>query len=57
LDDGDQLEKFLGLIKKFNNGSPLDKELKLKIERHFNNKWKFDRNQAFYKPEELSLLD
>jgi len=31
--------------------------LKHKIERHFNHKWKYDRNQALDEPEEISILE
>jgi hypothetical protein len=44
LDDGDELEKFFGLIKSYNNGQPIDPKLKQKIEKHFDHKWKYDRN-------------
>ena len=57
LDDGDELEKFFGLLKQFNNGQIIHIDLKHRIERHFNHKWRFDRNQALDEPEELSILE
>ena len=50
--------EFINILKKqFNNGQIIHIDLKNKIERHFNHKWKFDRNQALDEPEELSILE
>lgn len=46
LDDGEQLQKFFGLLKWLNHDEPINYELKTKIEAHFNYKWVNDKNQA-----------
>ena len=45
-DDGDQLDKFFGLIKSFNNHNDLDPSLQKSIEDYFHYKWNFDKNNA-----------
>ena len=47
LDEGDQLSKFFGTIKKFNNNIQIDLELKQTIEDFFAYKWSLDKNMAF----------
>lgn len=47
LDEGDKLSKFFGLLVKFNNGKPIDVEMKSSFEKYFEYKWTKDRNQAF----------
>ena len=44
LDEGDQLELFFSLMKKLNGNVDIQSNLKKKIELHFDNKWKTDRN-------------
>ena len=44
LDDGDNLNRFFGLLIKFNEDIPISDELKLKMENYFSYKWSFDRN-------------
>ena len=39
LDEGDQLTRFFGLMFHYNDKSPMDIELKRRIERHFEYKW------------------
>ena len=43
-DEGDQLAIFFSLMKKLNGNIEIEKGLKKKIELHFDNKWKTDRN-------------
>lgn len=43
LDDGDNLSKFFGLVKKFNHDKPLEPSLKAKIESHFDYLWEHDK--------------
>lgn len=43
-DDGENLSKWLGLIKRFNNGRPIPLEMKDKIERYFDYRWINDKN-------------
>jgi len=40
-----------------NGNINIEKNLKHKIEIHFDNKWKTDRNQSTVNPEENDLLD
>lgn len=44
LDDGEELQKFFGLLKWLNHDVPINYELKTKIEAHFDYKWVYDRN-------------
>ena len=55
IDDGDELSRFFGLLVKFNNKLPIDLALKLKIEAHFEYKWKNDKNMAI--KDEMNLID
>ena len=45
-DDSDELDKFFGLIKSFNNQTDLDPDLRKNIEDYFQYKWIFDKNNA-----------
>ena len=44
LDDGDRLSLFFSLLRKMNGDKDIDSKLRKKIEIHFDNKWKTDRN-------------
>ena len=46
LDEGDQLLKFLGTLKKFNNNTPVCENYKKKLEQYFEYRWTNDQNQA-----------
>lgn len=46
LDEGDELAKFFGLLKKFNNGKSIDEKFKDKLEQYFEFRWKYDKNQS-----------
>jgi hypothetical protein len=39
IDDGDNLSKFFGLMKKYNKGRDINDELKKKIEAYFSFRW------------------
>jgi hypothetical protein len=56
LDDGDNLSKFFGLIKKFNGNVDIDYRLKREIEEYFDYKWTYDRNQAIDDEQEKAIL-
>ena len=56
LDDGDSLARFFGVIHRFNHYKPFNIELKRKIEKHFNYKWEFDRNQALTDQKDLEIF-
>ena len=43
-EDGDNLRRFFLVLKKFNGDKDIDQILKKKIDIHFDNKWKTDRN-------------
>ena len=47
LEDDDRLNKFYGVIAKYNGNEPMDVQLKERINKHFTYKWNNDRNQAF----------
>ena len=57
LDDFDNLAKFVGLMKKFNKNLPMSQDLKSKIERFFEYKWNYDKNQAIDDEGEKAILD
>lgn len=56
LDDGDNLSKFFGLIKKFNGHVDIKLELKKEIEEFFDYKWSYDRNQGIDEDWERAIL-
>ena len=57
LDDGDNLNKFFGVLERFNGEKPIKLELKRQIEHHFNYKWENDKNAAIVDDEDLELFD
>tara|TARA_B110000285_G_scaffold154438_1_gene172301 strand:+ start:997 stop:2052 length:1056 start_codon:yes stop_codon:yes gene_type:complete len=57
LDDGDNLSKFFGLLRRFNDNVPIKQQLKEQIERHFDYKWKKDKNQSIDDDAEIAMLD
>lgn len=56
LDDGDNLTKFFGTIKRFNNMESIDIQLKERIEAFFDYKWEHDKNQAFKDEHEILMF-
>jgi len=42
LDDGDNLGKFIGILRKYNNNKPIDPDFKLKLEIYFDYRWNND---------------
>jgi hypothetical protein len=56
-DDGDNLSKFFGLIKRFNGSRSISIDLKKEIESYFDYRWINDKNQAISTKEEKELLD
>lgn len=56
-DDGENLSKWLGLIKRFNNGRPVSIEYKDKIEKYFDYRWINDKNQAVSTEEDQQLIE
>lgn len=57
LDEGDELARFFGLIRRFNDNVPLKLSLKEQIEKHFDYKWINDKNQAIDDQAEKDMLD
>ena len=57
LGDGDQLEMFFMVLKRFNGGKDLSQDFIERIEEFFDYKWCYDKNQAIDDPDELALLD
>ena len=47
LDQGDELSKFFGVLKKFNGGREIDISFKQELEQFFAYKWTCDRNFPF----------
>ena len=56
LEDGDNLMKFFGTLKKFNNHLHIKLELKKRIENHFDYQWKMDKNMAFRDQQDVNIF-
>ena len=56
-DNGENLSKWFGLIKRFNSSRSISIELKLKIEEYFDYRWINDKNQAVSTEEDQKLLE
>jgi len=56
-DEGENLSKWFGLIKRFNSSRSISLELKLKIEEYFDYRWINDKNKAVSTDEDQKLLD
>lgn len=55
-DDGENLTKWFGLLKKFNNGRMFSIQMKVKIEKYFDYRWTSDRNIAVSDEEDQKLI-
>ena len=47
LEEGDNLARFFGVMKRYNNDIDIDLELKRRIEDYFDYRWANDKNQCF----------
>ena len=56
LDEGYELTRFFGLMKKFNGGKSINYELQLKIEKYFDYKWSNDKLMAINDEDEIAIL-
>lgn len=56
IDEGENLQKFFGLLRAFNNDIPIKEEIKAKIEAHLTYKWSNDHNSAIDDEDELQML-
>ena len=56
IDDGDNLAKFFGMMKRYNKDKNIDQDLKERIERFFAYKWAKDKLQAIDDDEEKAML-
>ena len=54
--DGRGLQKWLGLLSKYNSGKPLNKDLILKIEKYFMYYWENNRLSAMTDPKDLKFM-
>jgi hypothetical protein len=57
LDDGDELTRFFGLLRHFNNNAAVDDSVKSNIEQHFDYRWMNDKNQAIDDEDEIAILE
>ena len=57
LDEGDELTRFFGLLKKFNGGKPIKHEIITKFEKFFEYKWNNDKLMAINDDDEIALLE
>ena len=57
IDEGDQLAKFFGLMKRFNKNKDINENLKTRIEQYFVFRWQEDKLQAIDDEGEQGLLD
>lgn len=51
------MSQFFGVLKKFNNNTPINITLKNQIEKHFKYKWEIDKNQAFESDKDKDIFD
>lgn len=56
LDEGDELTRFFGLLKRFNGGKNINQKLTKKIEKFFDYKWNNDKLMAINDPGEIAIL-
>jgi hypothetical protein len=56
LDQGDDLNKFFGVITHFNGNKHMDLKHKTQIESFFEYKWKNDSNQAFKEDADIDIF-
>ena len=57
LDMGDELARFFGLLKHFNDSEDMDWTMQQNIEQYFQYKWLNDRNQAIDDQYEKDIID
>ena len=57
MEDGEGLSKFFGLIKHYNKGRFLNRDLKVKIEEFMEYRWLNDKNQAMQDGDDIALLE
>jgi hypothetical protein len=56
-DDGDNLSKFFGLLKKFNKGQSIQLEMKNNMEEFFDHRWRNDKNQSISTDQDRDLVE
>ena len=56
-EDGDGLQKFFNVLKRYNLGTDVGVDFRRKIEAHFSNLWDKDRNFAVRDDKDVSLLE
>lgn len=56
LEEGDDLTRFFGTIQEYNGKKPIDNELKLEIEDHFEYRWSKDKLWAFKTDADMSVF-
>jgi ABC-type siderophore export system fused ATPase/permease subunit len=56
-DEGDELSKFFGLMKRYNKNKDLKPDLKKRIEEYFQFRWAENRMAAIDEDEEKELLE
>jgi hypothetical protein len=56
-DEGHKLNRFFGLLIKFNLNAPTNLDMKLKFEKYFDYKWKNDKNIAIGPEEKAAIVD
>ena len=54
---GDDLARFFGLLRAYNNNKGIDLQLKRRIETYFDYRWKMDKNQCRESDEDQRLFD
>lgn len=57
VDEGHKLNRFFGLLIKFNLNAPTDLAMKLQFEKFFDYKWKNDKNLAIGPEEKAAIVD
>ena len=57
IDEGDNLAKFFGMMKKYNKNRHINQDLKQRIEEYFEFRWAADKLQAIDDDQEKDLLN
>ena len=56
-DEGDELVKFIGTLKRFNHNEDINTSTREWIENYFNYRWNNYKNKAFEDPIDIAILD
>ena len=55
LDEGEELARFFGVLRKFNHDEPVPENFRRRLERYFDYRWREDRNQGVSQGQDLLM--